>query len=113
MCSTSYTHWNEGKKERGCLHIYERVDYYYKTTRSEKRKWFYVSLQNTSHTFNMQEREKRKVLIPRQCDQSFRYEWATGGGVGFAVLVGPVKGQNNTTESDEAAGWLLKLHILL
>lgn len=61
MCSTSYTRWNEGKKERGCLHIHERVDYCYKTMRSEKRKWFYVSLQNTSHTVNMQE---KKSLSP-------------------------------------------------
>lgn len=105
------TYWNEGRK-RGRLHMHERVDYCCKTMRSEKRKWFYVSLQNTSHTINVQERERQKSLSP---DSTISLSDVSGQlveGLDLQSLWGHLRA-NRTQQSDEAVGWLLKLHLLL
>lgn len=105
------TYWNEGRK-RGRLHMHERVDYCCKTMRSEKRKWFYVSLQNTSHTINVQERERQKSLSP---DNTISLSDVSGQlveGLDLQSLWGQLRA-NRTQQSDEAVGWLLKLNLLL
>lgn len=92
--------------------MHERVDYCCKTMRSEKRKWFYVSLQNTSHTINVQERERQKSLSP---DSTISLSDVSGQlveGLDLQSLWGQLRA-NRTQQSDEAVGWLLKLHLLL